>query len=181
MAGADGGTFPRSQKFLPGDRLQSIALDVLQSLYRLLSESKWEYAARAGTTPFHFGATISTDQANYNGDSASDSPPGFCRQRTVAEGSFPKNGLGRHDRHGNVQEWVADCWLDGYALAPPDGGALTITAGRARVIRGGWSNHPGARAPRPAPGIPPVLKITGSVFESPGHSLPELLPRIAES
>ena len=33
--------------------------------YRLLSESEWEYAARAGTTgPFHFGSTISSDQAN---------------------------------------------------------------------------------------------------------------------
>ncbi len=113
--------------------------------YRLLSESEWEYAARAGTTtPFHFGTTISTDQANYNGRDVSGSyRPGELRKRTVAVGSFPENGFGLHDMHGNAHEWVADCWLDSYALAPSDGGALTIPGGCARVLRGGgWGNHP---------------------------------------
>jgi len=37
--------------------------------YRLLSEAEREYAARAGTTtPFWWGASISTSQANYNGN-----------------------------------------------------------------------------------------------------------------
>jgi formylglycine-generating enzyme required for sulfatase activity len=37
--------------------------------YGLLSEAEREYVARAGSTgPFWWGAAISTDQANYNGN-----------------------------------------------------------------------------------------------------------------
>ena len=63
--------------------------------YRLLSESEWEYVARAGTTgPFHFGSTISTNQANYYGDSTyGGGPKGISRQITVSVGSFPANSL----------------------------------------------------------------------------------------
>ena len=61
--------------------------------YRLLSESEWEYMARAGTTgPFHFGSAISTEQANYDGNYAYGSGrKGRYRKRTVAVGSFPAN------------------------------------------------------------------------------------------
>ena len=114
--------------------------------YRLLSESEWEYVARGGTTgPFHFGLTISPEQANYNGDYAYGSGgKGRYRKRTELVGSFPSNAFGLHDVHGNVWEWVEDCWHGSYQGAPSDGSAWTSggDCGR-RVLRGGsWNNEP---------------------------------------
>ena len=114
--------------------------------YRLLSEAEWEYVARAGTTgPFHFGSTITTDQANYDGNYVYGSGHrGVYRKRTVAVGSFPANGYGLHDMHGNVWEWVEDCWHENYAGAPSEGEAWTSggECGR-RVGRGGsWFDEP---------------------------------------
>ena len=122
--------------------------------YRLPSESEWEYAARAGTTtPFHTGATISTDRANYNwsnrygfsrygfGRYGSDRY-GRYRRRTTPVKTFAPNTFGLHDMHGNVYEWVEDCWHDSYRGAPNDGAAWTAggDCGR-RVLRGGsWVN-----------------------------------------
>ena len=108
--------------------------------YRLLSEAEWEYAARAGTAgPFHFGATISTDRANYDGNYVYGSgAKGIYRRKTVPVGGFSANAFGLHDMHGNVWEWVEDCWHGNYQGAPTDG--RTWTQGgycQYRVTRGG--------------------------------------------
>ena len=114
--------------------------------YRLLSESEWEYVARAGTTtPFHHGGTISTEQANYDGRyTYGPGRKGEYRKQTVPVGTFRPNGFGLHDVHGNVWEWVEDCWHDSYRGAPSDGTAWT--SGRKcgkRVMRGGsWFDEP---------------------------------------
>ena len=116
--------------------------------YRLLSESEWEYAARAGTMgPFHTGSTISTDQANYYGrwsyPGGARNPNGIDRGQTVPVGSFPANGFGLHDMHGNVWEWVQDCWNFSYTGAPNDGSAWESGDCSERVLRGGsWYNEP---------------------------------------
>ena len=115
--------------------------------YRLLSESEWEYAARAGTTtPYHFGWTISTDQANYNYHADYTYGPGkkrIYRGKTVPVGQFPANEFGLHDVHGNVWEWVQDCWNDSYDGAPRDGTAWENGDCTGRVLRGGsWLSGP---------------------------------------
>lgn len=106
--------------------------------YRLLSEAEWEYVARAGTTtPFHYGRTVSTSQANYNGFHTD----GVYRERTVAVGMFPANAFGLHDVHGNVSEWTQDCWNGSYRGAPSDGSAWERGDCSRRVLRGGsWAS-----------------------------------------
>ena len=113
--------------------------------YRLLTEAEWEYAARAGTTgPFHFGSTISTDQANYNGGTHGSGRKGVYRKKTVPVGSFPANKFGLHDMRGNVQEWVEDCWHSSYDGAPSDGSSWGSGGDcGVRVLRGGsWNRGP---------------------------------------
>jgi formylglycine-generating enzyme required for sulfatase activity len=80
--------------------------------YRLLSEAEFEYAARAGTTaPFWWGKSISTDQANYDGNySYAGSPKGEDRGRPVLVRSFEPNPWGLYQVHGNVWSWTQDCW-----------------------------------------------------------------------
>ncbi len=135
--------------------------------YRLLSEAEREYAARAGTrTPFHFGASISTDQANYDGSYTYGSGVvGTYRRRTVPAGSFPANRFGLHDVHGNVSEWVEDCWNYSYVGASEDGSAWTTGDCRRRIQRGGsWAGDPGSLRSAVRRGVGPVVRYFDSGF-----------------
>jgi formylglycine-generating enzyme required for sulfatase activity len=115
--------------------------------YRLPSEAEWEYACRAGTTtPFHFGETITTDLANYNGNyTYGDGVEGVYRKETTEVGSFPPNNFGLYDMHGNVYEWCQDSWHDNYTDAPTDGSAWLSSKedSNTKLLRGGsWLNDP---------------------------------------
>jgi formylglycine-generating enzyme required for sulfatase activity len=113
--------------------------------YRLPTEAEWEYACRAGTTtPFHFGETITTDLANYDGNYVyGDGPKGKFREETTGVGSFPPNLFGLYDMHGNVWEWCQDHWHGNYEGAPTDGGAWLPNESECRILRGGsWLYYP---------------------------------------
>jgi len=118
--------------------------------YRLLTEAEWEYAARGVTRasdphpPFSTGATINYKQANYDANFKYGSgPQGLYRQKTLDVGALPRNAFGLHDMHGNVWEWVEDCYKNSYAGAPTDGAAVTSGGCGLRVLRGGsWNYYP---------------------------------------
>jgi formylglycine-generating enzyme required for sulfatase activity len=116
--------------------------------YTLPSESQWEYACRAGTTtPFSFGATITTEVANYESEYAyANAPKGTYRRETTAVDKFPPNAFGLYDMHGNVSEWCEDTWSKNYQNALVHGKART--KGKypdKRVFRGGsWYDNPGS-------------------------------------
>jgi formylglycine-generating enzyme required for sulfatase activity len=115
--------------------------------YRLLSEAEREYVTRAGTTtPFWWGSSVASE-ANHAG--AVPYPPGNSNsqtrlkpaERTLPVDSFKPNPWGLYQVHGNVSEWMEDCWNNSYRGAPSDGSAWISGDCSRRVLRGGsWSD-----------------------------------------
>ena len=108
--------------------------------YRLLSEAEWEYVARAGSsTSYSWGNEIGNNRANCDGCGSQ-----WDDSQTAPVGSFAANAFGVHDMHGNVVEWVEDCWNEDYAGAPSDGSAWRSGDCDGRFLRGGsWNRFPG--------------------------------------
>ena len=135
--------------------------------YSLPSEAQWEYACRADTTTaFSFGETLTPELANYNGNNTyASGPKGVYRRKTTEVGSFPANGWGLQDMHGNVREWCLDPWHGSYEGAPADGSAWMAGGGASRLLRGGsWINGPGSCRSAYRYFLPPDLRFNDIGF-----------------
>ncbi|MEO5375436.1 MAG: formylglycine-generating enzyme family protein [Alphaproteobacteria bacterium] len=104
--------------------------------YRLLTEAEWEYASRAGGTgEWSCGSDKNclNEVAWYNANSGSKTHPAASKAA---------NAFGLHDMHGNVWEWVEDCFVGSHAGAPVDGAARKCDGSPLRVVRGGsWDGN----------------------------------------
>lgn len=114
-------------------------------IYRLPTSAEWEYACRAGTkTPFHYGKTLSSDQANFDGWV----PYGKAKQgpktgRACAVGSYFPNAFGLYDMHGNVWEWCLDGRREYQKVKQPLEDPMGDLSGEYRLLRGGSWNDGG--------------------------------------
>ncbi|TIH20186.1 formylglycine-generating enzyme family protein [Marinifilum sp. JC120] len=113
--------------------------------FKLPTEAEWEYACRARTsTPYYFGETISSDQANYNANYVyGNGHKGVYRKVSTLVGAFTANAFGLYDMHGNVEEWCEDFFeIDAYTKHTRKN---PVVKGKLRkpVLRGGsWMNMP---------------------------------------
>jgi formylglycine-generating enzyme required for sulfatase activity len=145
--------FPEAEDFCR--RLSQFAAEKEAGrVYRLPTEAEWEYACRAGaTTSYHCGDALSSKEANIDGRmsyggataGAGGGEKNNFLGKTVKVGSYPPNGFGLYDMHGNVAEWCSDFYDEHYYSASPKEdpkgpakGVLPTGFGAFyRVVRGG--------------------------------------------
>jgi formylglycine-generating enzyme required for sulfatase activity len=110
--------------------------------YRMVSESQREYAARAGSTgPFPFPMDENAEYAISKHANTYGPTDGYSYSSPVD--AFPPNAFGMYDMHGNVYEWLADCWHDSYVGAPADGSPWLEKDCKISQIRGNdWGEAP---------------------------------------
>ena len=128
-------------------------------VYRLLSESEWEYVARGGTeTRFSWGDSLKEGNNTLNSSdnvggrissmgqsmaqgflSAAIGSMNASKSGVTPVGSYVANPWGLYDVHGNNWEWVEDCYNENYYGVPNNGSARIKNCSKRgkRVLRGG--------------------------------------------
>lgn len=112
-------------------------------MYRLPTEAEWQYACRAGTTtPFHYGESLSSKQANINGNFPyGGAPRGPFLGRTCPVGLYQPNAFGLYDMHGNVAEMMSDWYARHYYKDSPGENPTGAEKGGDKVVLGGsWGS-----------------------------------------
>jgi formylglycine-generating enzyme required for sulfatase activity len=113
-----------------------------RGVYRLPSESEWEYACRAGGKHDYCGSNNANAVGWYYEN-------GGWHPRPVA--GKQANALGLHDMSGNVDEWVQDCYHSDYTGAPTDGSVWSSECNTTgHVLRGSSWKHYDAKYTRAA-------------------------------
>jgi formylglycine-generating enzyme required for sulfatase activity len=121
--------------------------------YRLLSESEWEYAARAGGSTTRPWGDNANEACRYDNvlDLSKWPNGGVSKERHECNdgnffpapvGSYAANAFGLYDMIGNVGEWTEDCSNGSYKDLPSDGEAAFGYC-KSRMVRGGsWLSTP---------------------------------------
>jgi formylglycine-generating enzyme required for sulfatase activity len=145
--------------------------------YRLLTEAEREYVARAGTTTaYWWGDRFEPTHANCAAGNAALSSASLDElsipvvNRTVPVQSFQPNPWGLYQVHGNVYDWVEDCWNDSYDRAPSDGSAWLKENCSGHVLRGGAFSR-----------IPETARSAARMWFGPSNRLIYMSVRVART